>query len=169
MQCPYCGGDSNVVDSRAVGEGVRRRRTCGQCRRRFTTYERVAPPNIKVIKRSGRVEPFDPARLRRVLERVCRDRPGIGESDVRRLAAAIEAELVDERVKSIRSSALAERLLARLADIDKLAYDRLAANYLDESGLLRLDRAPRDAGDDGQLGLFIAGEEPPEEEEEEEA
>ena len=166
MQCPYCGGDSNVVDSRAVGEGVRRRRICGQCRRRFTTYERVAPPNIKVIKRSGRVEPFDAANLRRVLARVCRDRPGIGEADVRRIAAAIEAELVDDRVKSIPSSALAERLLARLADIDRLAYDRLAANYVDENGLLRVDRAPRDAADDGQLGLFISGADADEEEEE---
>jgi transcriptional repressor NrdR len=166
VQCPYCGGDSNVVDSRAVGEGVRRRRTCGQCRRRFTTYERVAPPNIKVIKRSGRVEPFDATNLRRVLARVCRDRPGIGEADVRRIAAAIEAELVDDRVKSIPSSALAERLLARLADIDRLAYDRLAANYVDENGLLRVDRAPRDAADDGQLGLFISGADADEEEEE---
>ena len=152
MQCPYCSADSNVVDSRSLGDGVRRRRVCGQCKRRFTTYERAAPPNVKVIKRSGKVEPFDAAKIRAVIARVGSGRPAIDEDAIRRLAASIEAELVDARVKSVTSVAIAERLLARLEDVDKLAHDRLAADYLDESGQLRVGGS--EASDEGQLGLF---------------
>lgn len=158
MQCPYCGSDSSVVDSRSVGEGVRRRRVCSQCRRRFTTYERVAPPSIKVVKRSGKSEPFDPTKIQRVLERVGRGRPGLDDDDIRRLTAAIEAELIDERVKSIPSAVLVERLLQRLRDIDRVAYSRLAADYVDASGQLRTS-LPR-GEDDKQLGLFEGGDRP---------
>ena len=154
MQCPYCDADSSVVDSRAVGEGVRRRRICGQCRRRFTTYERVAPPAVKVIKRSGKSEPFDAAKIRAVLGRVGRGRPALDEAAIRRIAARIEADLVDDRVKSVTSAQLAEKLLVRLEDIDRIAYDRLAADYLDESGQLRVRTRAEGAEDEGQLGLF---------------
>ena len=153
MQCPYCDSDSNVVDSRAVDRGVRRRRVCSSCKRRFTTYERVAPPNIKVLKRTGRSEPFDSGKIAAVLERVCRERATVSGGDIRRITSAIEAELLDARVKSISSGDLVDRVLARLRDLDKLAYDRLAANYVDESGQLRTK--PREAPEDaGQLGLF---------------
>lgn len=154
MQCPYCGGDSQVVDSRTATEGVRRRRVCNECRRRFTTYEKLSAPNLKVVKRDGHTEPFSPDKIMRVLERVCRDRPTVTPADTQRLARALEAQLVDERLKSIRSSEILERMLALLGDVDRLARDRLAADYLDDSGRLRTD-APRDQpGDPGQLGLF---------------
>lgn len=153
MRCPYCDSDSNVVDSRAANRSVRRRRVCSSCKRRFTTYERVAPPNIKVTKRGGRNEPFDPDKIAAVLARVCRERANVSEDDIRRITAAIEAELIDERAKAIASAELALRLLTRLGELDKLAYDRLAANYLDETGQLRTE--PREASDNaGQLGLF---------------
>jgi transcriptional repressor NrdR len=152
VQCPYCSADSNVVDSRSLGDGVRRRRICGQCKRRFTTYERAAPPNVKVIKRSGKLEPFDAAKIRAVLARVGSGRPAIDEAAIKRLAARIEAQLVDDRVKTVPSSTIALRLLARLEDIDKLAYERLAADYLDESGQLRV--VGPTTMDDDQLGLF---------------
>jgi transcriptional repressor NrdR len=159
LQCPYCSGDSNVLDSRISTEEsgrqtVRRRRICGACRRRFTTYERLGPPNIKVQKRDGHHEPFDPDKIVRVLGRVCRDRPGVSAADHRRLASAIEAQLVDAAVKSIRSGEIALRLLALLKDVDRVAHDRLAADYLDENGNLRTD-APRPARRaSGQLAMF---------------
>lgn len=158
MQCPYCGGDSAVLDSRSTAEGVRRRRSCNECKRRFTTYERLSAPSIKVVKRSGKSEPFDTAKLLGVLARVCRDRPGIGDPDVLRVARAVEAQLVDERVKSIKSGELVTRVLDLLRDLDKLAYDRLAANYVDESGQLRTDARPERGSDPGQLGLFGGGD-----------
>ena len=139
MQCPYCGGDSSVVDSRTTADAVRRRRLCGSCKRRFTTYERLAAPNIKVVKRSGGSEPFDSQKIVRVLMRVGRDRPNLEESDILRLAYSIEAELVDGRARSIHSGELLRMLLSRLRDVDRVAHDRLAGDYLDESGQLRTD------------------------------
>jgi transcriptional repressor NrdR len=159
VQCPYCGGDSQVVDSRTSSESVRRRRVCNECRRRFTTYERLATPSIKVQKRDGRTEPFSPDKLVRVLTRVGRDRPGMGPADVQRLARAIEAQLVDQAVKTIRTADILERLLTLVGDVDRMARDRLAANYLDEDGRLRTD-APAAAGrGPDQLGLFGEDEE----------
>lgn len=154
MQCPYCGGDAAVLDSRTNADGVRRRRSCSNCKRRFTTYERVAAPSIKVIKRSGKSEPFDSAKIEAILQRVCRDRPKISSADTGRLARSVEAQLVDEHTKSIRSSELARRVLALVRDLDRLAYDRLAANYLDESGHLRTEGRSSDSDRAGQLGLF---------------
>jgi transcriptional repressor NrdR len=159
VTCPYCGGDSQVVDSRTSPEGVRRRRLCNECKRRFTTYERVAPPGIKVVKRSGKTEPFDSEKLTRAIGRIARDRPGLGKAQIARMARAIEAQLLDDGVKTIRSTDMVARILDILRDVDRVAHQRLAANYLDEDGQLRIGpRAPGPA-DAGQLGLFDDEEE----------
>lgn len=154
MQCPYCGGDSNVVDSRGTGEAVRRRRFCTACKRRFTTYERVGAPSLKVIKRNERSESFDSEKLQRALLRVCRNRPNIDRDTVRRVARSIEAQLVDAGARSVRSSQIVDLALSRLGDIDKLAYDRLAANYVDENGHLRTESRQISPEEAAQLGLF---------------
>ena len=155
MQCPYCDGDSQVVDSRTTTEAVRRRRICNGCKRRFTTYERVAAPGLKVVKRSGKTELFDSSKLQHSLARVCRGRPGIGAEDLRRIARDIEARLVDSSAKTIRSSDIVDLALRRLGEIDMVAQSRLAANYLDDAGQLRTDNRGQNDGDHAtQLGLF---------------
>lgn len=154
MNCPYCGSESQVVDSRATSDGVRRRRSCNGCKRRFTTYERVGAPLLKVIKRSAKAELFDSDKLQRALKRVCRSRPGIDDETIRRIARAIEAELVDSGARTVPSGEIAALALERLGEIDTIAHDRLAANYIDEDGRLRTDsRRPSDS-DVEQLGLF---------------
>jgi transcriptional repressor NrdR len=160
VQCPYCGSDSQVLDSRSTTEGVRRRRQCNECKRRFTTYERAGAPSLKVIKRSERVEAFDSDKLQRALRRVCRGRAAVGDEAIRRIARDIEAELVDGNAKSVYSGQIALMALSRLQDIDRLAYNRLAVNYLDESGQLRTDPRPAGDGEIPQLGLFEAPDEP---------
>ena len=70
MQCPFCGSDSAVTETRDSAEGVRRRRVCAACKRRFTTYEKVGSPGLRVEKRDGSHEPFDGDKLFRTLERV---------------------------------------------------------------------------------------------------
>jgi len=137
--CPFCASDSQVVDSRTTAEAVRRRRVCGACKRRFTTYERLGAPNLKVIKHNDKVEPFESQKLRRTIERVCRHRPSIRQNDIDRIVRSIETELLAATVKAIYSGHIAELLLARLADIDPIAYDRFAANYIDEDGHLRVN------------------------------
>lgn len=144
-----------MLDSRATSEGVRRRRRCNGCRRRFTTYERTGAPGLKVVKRGERSEPFDSDKLQRALSRVCRNRAGITADDIRRIARDIEAELVDASARSVHSGQIVELALRRLRDIDRLAYERLAVNYVDEGGRLRTQ--PRASEPDAlpQLGLFV--------------
>ena len=74
--CPYCAADSTqVIDTRPIPDGVRRRRECGECGERFTTYERVEEPRLDVIKRDGRRERFDRQKLLRGLARAAGGRP----------------------------------------------------------------------------------------------
>jgi transcriptional repressor NrdR len=144
-----------VVDSRATSDGIRRRRICADCKRRFTTYERLAPPAIKVSKRDGRVEPFDAQKLTRVLQRVGGDRKALGIDAIERVARSIEASLLDQGIRSISSAGVIDMLLAKLRDLDRVAYDRLAADYLDEDGQLRVGSSGADEpADTEQLGLF---------------
>lgn len=154
MQCPYCGSDSQVVDSRVTSDGVRRRRSCNRCKRRFTTYERVSAPGLRVIKRSDKTELFDSDKIVRALRRVCRHRTGMGEDVFQRIARSIEAELLDSGAKTVRTGQIAALALARLAEIDRVSYNRLAANYIDEDGQLRPDSRKITAEEAAQLGLF---------------
>ncbi len=152
MQCPYCGEDSSVTETREVSDGLRRRRVCNSCRRRFTTYERVGQPGLRVDKRDGTSEPFDGDKLLTALQRVCRHR-NIKDEALRRVARDIEAELVDSGRRSVEWSDIARAALRRLEAIDRLSALRLAANYTDEAGALRLGEPIATAASLTQLGL----------------
>jgi len=71
-----------------------------------------------------------------------------------RLAKAIEAELLDERARAVPSAEVARRLLVRLRGVDRVAHDRMATDYLDEDGQLRVGPTAGDGDEHGQLGLF---------------
>lgn len=145
-----------MTETRVTADGLRRRRVCTVCKRRFTTYEKLGAPGLKVAKRDDSVEPFDAEKLFRALQRVAAHR-SIGDDDLRRVARDIEATLVDSGRKSVEWSDIVELALARLRNIDQIAADRLAANYTDESGAVRFDHsAPADAGK--QLGLPLTDE-----------
>jgi transcriptional repressor NrdR len=152
VQCPYCGGDSSVTETRVTADGLRRRRVCTACKRRFTTYEKVGAPGLKVVKRAGELEPFDGEKLFHALERVAAHRDGVHADDLRRIARDIEATLVDSGRKSIAWSEIVALALERLRNIDPVSEQRLAANYTDESGAVRLENAAP-AVTSKQLGL----------------
>ena len=141
MLCPYCGSDSSVTETRYAPDGVRRRRVCSNCRRRFTTYEKVGAPGLKVEKRSRKPEPFDAEKLTAALTRVCRYRP-VRADDIRRVVRDIEAMLIDHGGRSVRWSDIVLRAIERLEPIDRVSADRLRANYVIEDGSLRLDLGP---------------------------
>ena len=155
MQCPYCSGDSSVTETRVTADGLRRRRVCTACKRRFTTYERVGAPGLKVGKRDGTVEPFDAEKLLAALRRVAAHRTAVREDDLRRLARDIEATLVDSGRKSVLWSDIVTLALARLANVDAIAAARLATNYTDESGAIRFE-AEVTGGPSKQLGLPLS-------------
>ena len=146
-----------MTETRVTADGLRRRRVCTVCKRRFTTYEKVGAPGLKVQKRDGRVEPFDGEKLFHSLQRVAAHRPLVRDEDLRRVARDIEATLVDSGRKSIAWSEIVAAALERLGNIDPIAAQRLAANYIDESGAVRLgDAAP--AANPAQLGLPLTDE-----------
>jgi transcriptional repressor NrdR len=152
VQCPYCSGDSSVTETRVTADGLRRRRACTVCKRRFTTYETLGAPGLKVGKRDGSVEPFDGDKLFAALQRIAAHRENVGDEDLRRLARDIEATLLDAGHKSVKWSEIVAQALTRLENIDPISAQRLAANYTDESGAVKLDNdAP--ARPTQQLGL----------------
>ena len=130
MKCPVCNfADSRVLDSRPVNEGssIRRRRECPACGKRFTTYEVVDTVPISVIKRDGRSEFFDKHKLMLGIERACQKRP----CDAAEIASSIESELQNSLISEISSQEIGEMVLARLKEIDIVAYIRFASVYRD--------------------------------------
>lgn len=131
MRCPYCRVDNDrVIDSRASEDGfaIRRRRECLQCKRRFTTYERLEEVGIKVVKKDGVREPFDREKIRRGLERACWKRP-VSDEKINDAVAQVESEVYAAYESEIDSKVLGELVMQRLAELDQVAYVRFASVY----------------------------------------
>lgn len=131
MKCPFCGHlDDRVIDSRAGGAGevIRRRRECGACERRFTTYERVEDILPTVVKKDGRREPFDRQKLVRGLRIALNKRP-VSTDQIDAVADSIEREAQESERREISSTELGERVMRHLRDLDEVAYVRFASVY----------------------------------------
>ena len=131
MQCPYCKEmDSRVVDSRLATGGVAtwRRRECDQCKRRFTTYERVELVLPTIIKKDGKRQPFARERVLRSLRLACSKRP-VSLEQLDELAGSIEQELSLLGEKEIPAQHIGERVMAHLKEMDEVAYVRFASVY----------------------------------------
>lgn len=134
MHCPACGATNNrVVDSRPADNGlaIRRRRECEVCGHRFTTYERI-DPQLMVVKRSGRVEPFSPAKLASGISAALADRPVSG-SDIESVVAGI-ADSVSSSGPQIPSEEIGRLVLDHLRELDEVAYLRFASVYKEFQG-----------------------------------
>lgn len=130
MKCPHCGAsDSRVVDTRTSGDGIRRRRHCKKCRKRFTTYEQVAASLI-VIKGDGRREPYDRQKLMHGVLIACAKRP-ISQSAIEDMVNAIEEELASTGRAEVKSRTIGNLVLEHLERLDPMAYIRFAMVYLD--------------------------------------
>ena len=133
MRCPFCGEDEDKVnDSRQAKDGkeIRRRRECLRCTRRFTTYERIEESMPMVIKRDGRREAFDRAKIERGLQHAVAKLP-VSQEAVRRLAEDVEREIGELGLDEIPSRTVGERVLPRLRALDPVAYVRFASIYRD--------------------------------------
>ncbi len=129
MKCPYCDRkDTKVIDTREVGEGVRRRRECKSCQQRFTTYERVAKTSLLVVKRDGRREPFDSDKLLKGILRACAKRP-IPTETIEQLVKEIERELYELGRAEVESERIGKMVMTRLRELDDVAYVRFASVY----------------------------------------
>lgn len=132
MQCPYCSKDDDkVIDSRSsdAGKVIRRRRECLACHRRFTTYERVEQTHrLMVVKRDGTHQPFNRDNILRGVQAACGKRP-IPEETKQRLVDDVEEELHREFDREVSSQTVGERVMAKLRDLDEVAWVRFASEY----------------------------------------
>jgi transcriptional repressor NrdR len=131
MRCPFCHDlENRVVDSRLGKEGdaVRRRRHCEHCGRRFTTYERVEDALPAVVKKDGRREPFERAKIVAGLKRACEKRP-ISVDTIEALVDRLERQLQEAGDREVTSRAIGETVMHELHELDGVAYVRFASVY----------------------------------------
>jgi transcriptional repressor NrdR len=129
VNCPYCGhSEDKVIDSREVNEGIRRRRQCLGCGQRFTTYERLQPASLFVIKKDERREEFDREKLLSGIRKACEKRP-LPTGIVEKLVDDIEAELYQLGKAEIASTVVGDIVMERLKNLDHIAYIRFASVY----------------------------------------
>lgn len=133
MHCPFCNAtETKVVDSRLSAEGsqVRRRRQCLQCQERFTTFEVVEVVMPRIIKTTGKIEPYDSQKLRRSVTLPLQKRP-INSEQTDALINRIEKRLRQMCEREISSNLLGEIVLSELKKLDDVAYVRFASVYRD--------------------------------------
>ncbi len=129
MRCPFCtSSNSRVIDTRSAESGIRRRRECEDCGRRFTTYERVAPLRLMVIKQDARREPFDRDKILRGIQIACAKRP-IDTESIEELVSGIESELYHRGSREVTSREIGEMVMQNLRKLDEVAYIRFATIY----------------------------------------
>jgi transcriptional repressor NrdR len=131
MKCPYCGFlEDRVLDSRAIreGEAIRRRRECLQCGRRFTTHEEIEESQIRVIKKDGRRELFDRAKIMRGLALACHKRP-VSSDTLERVTDEIERRIYDRGEREVHAAVIGEMIIEALRALDPVAYVRFASVY----------------------------------------
>lgn len=133
MKCPYCGkADTVVVDSREAEDQscIRRRRACGVCEKRFTTYERVEGIDLKVIKKDGTREDFSRDKLRRGIVKATWKRP-VSMADIEQLIDEVERKLRQKESLDVKSWEIGNLVINRLKKIDALSYLLFASVYRD--------------------------------------
>lgn len=129
MNCPNCGRrESRVIDSRSVDEGVRRRRRCLGCDARFTTYERIQPHDIFVVKKDGRREEFSRDKLLLGIRKACEKRP-LPTGAIDKFVDTVEAELYKMGKREVSSSYIGDLVMEGLRKLDHIAYIRFASVY----------------------------------------
>lgn len=131
MKCPSCQHyGTRVLDSRPVDDGraTRRRRECEECGYRFTTFEKIEEIPLIVVKKEGTREEFSRDKILRGLIKACEKRPvALGELEA--ITLGVEKGLRNQGISEIKSEAIGEMAMARLAFVDEVAYVRFASVY----------------------------------------
>ncbi|MAI25982.1 MAG: transcriptional regulator NrdR [Myxococcota bacterium] len=131
MRCPSCGDETTrVIDTRVSREGdeIRRRRTCEECGRRFTTRERYELQLPKVIKGDQRREEFDRSKLLAGITLACVKRP-VSVDSTERLVNRLEVWLQETGQREVTSREIGDRVMQELRELDRIAAIRFASVY----------------------------------------
>ena len=131
MKCPACGSnETQVIDTvKESAGGIRRRRSCRSCSKRFTTVERVVETMPLVVKRGGRREQFSRDKVLEGIKISCAKRPVSAES-IERLANQVEAQTVALNKSEVQARDIGDMVLRGLRELDEVAYIRYAIVYL---------------------------------------
>ena len=134
MRCPFCAHeDSQVKDSRPSEDGaaIRRRRQCEACGARFTTFERVQLRELTVVKKDGKREPFDRAKLERAIGHACRKRD-VDAAKIDQLVSGVQRQM-ETLGDEVTTARIGEAVMVGLKSLDHVAYIRFASIYRDFS------------------------------------
>jgi transcriptional repressor NrdR len=131
MKCPFCSHTkSKVTNKRVSPEGIRRRRECLKCNKRFTTYETVAEQDIYVIKKDKTRQRFNKEKIYNGINKAFEKRP-ISQEKIKKISMEIEEQIMKKGKNEIKSSTIGEMIAKKLKKIDKVAYVRFASVYRD--------------------------------------
>lgn len=131
MKCPFCNkDDTRVIDSRPSDENtaIRRRRLCDNCKKRFTTYEKVDTIPLIVIKKDNNREQYDRSKIEAGVLRACYKRP-VATQQIKELIDEVETEIFNREEREIQSSVIGELVMDKLKDLEAVAYVRFASVY----------------------------------------
>jgi len=131
MNCPFCSHEeSKVVDSRPTDEGqaIRRRRECSNCKKRFTTYEKIEELPLIVVKKGGTRESYNRSKIMNGIIRSCEKRP-VSLQDIEEMVDEIEKALYNSMEKEISTKFIGELVMDKLKKTDEVAYVRFASVY----------------------------------------
>jgi transcriptional repressor NrdR len=130
MKCPYCGSENlKTLETRDSQDNtVRRRKECGECSRRFTTYEYVETVELMVQKKDGRLERFDLNKIVRGLQKACEKRP-VTMEQIHELAQHVRQDLAMSGKEEVSSQEIGDLVVEYLKKLDRVAYVRFASVY----------------------------------------
>ena len=131
MKCPFCNhSETGVIESRAMENGlvIRRRRTCKNCNKRFTTHERIELVPLVVIKKDEGREVFNREKIITGIIRACEKRP-VSLTEINQIAEEIEEKLKQGSTSEIKSQVIGRLVMNRLKSVDEVAYVRFASVY----------------------------------------
>ena len=152
MKSPYCNHpDTRVIDSRPAEDGsaIRRRRSCDECGKRFTTYEKVETIPLIIIKKDNNREQYNRSKIERGIIRACYKRPVSAEA-IQKAVERIEIKIFNLEAKEVSSTDVGEIVMDELKELDEVAYVRFASVYrefkdvntfMDEIKKMMLDRS----------------------------
>ena len=155
MKCPYCNHpDTRVIDSRPAEDGsaIRRRRSCDECGKRFTTYDKVETIPLIIIKKDNNREQYNRSKIERGIIRACYKRPVSAEA-IQKTVERIEIKIFNLEAKEVSSTDVGEIVMDELKELDEVAYVRFASVYrefkdvntfMDEIKKMMLDRSKGD-------------------------
>jgi transcriptional repressor NrdR len=131
MNCPYCSSaELKVTDKRASPKGIRRRRECLKCGKRFTTYETIERSDLYVVKKDGQRESFSREKLEKGINKAFEKRP-ISKEKIDKMINEIEEQLRKKGKREIKSSTIGEIIMKKIKRLDNIAYIRFASVYRD--------------------------------------